>query len=267
MAQAYVRDRNYSGVTVDERLVRELHAIVTAQAGVAPQSSGNPSDAAGGLGYCIIRFDDGGFRVWQLEELLGHYDSADQVERLVFVAESNQAISTQRHLGSYAELRLDGKQGASSYMVAASDDLVWVNNTFNAFSVALQRARNNNGIVRSPIVNLVAQLIGVVLCFFVSLWAAGRMAPSLAIENAFIYCFLFALLVTSILWAFALRWFGDVLNLAFPDVRFVTKKYPGPKWLVQALVGALVIAILGLLANATWEWLASFATRLIRQDL
>lgn len=265
MAQTYLRDRTYTGITVDERLIRDLYSVVSAQARVAPQTSSAPVSPVGGMDHAVIRFDDGGFRVWSVEELFSHYDTADQVERLCFVVESNEAIATQRGRGSYAEVRLDAQEGTSSYVVAASDDLVWVNNTFNAFSVALQRSRNKNRIARWPIVGLVMQLIGLFVGFLVSLWAAGRMAPSLAIENAFIYCFIFAFVLTSILWSAAANWVHYVVKLAFPNVRFVTKKNPGPKWLVQALLGAIAFAVLGLVADSTWRWLAGFASVLIKQ--
>lgn len=265
MAQTYLRDRTYVGVTVDERLIRELFALISAQAAVAPQALVTPPNAAEGIEYVVIRFDNCGFRVWSVQELLDHYHSADRVERLAFVVESKEAVATQRVRGSYAELRLDAQEGNISHLVVASDDLLWVNNTYNAIFVALQRARNRNPIVRWPIVGHVLQLAGLVLGFLVSLWAAGRMAPSLAIENAFIYCFIFAFVFTSILWSAISSLMMSWLRQIFPQVRFVTTKSHRSKWIVQALLGALIVAILGLAADSTWRWIAGLATGLIRQ--
>lgn len=265
MAQTYLRDRTYTGITVDERLLRQIYEVITAQAAVAPQALAIPATAVGGMHHVVIRFDNCGFRVWSIDELLGHYHSADRVERLAFVVESSQAVATQRGSGSYAELRLDVHEGNISHLVVASDDLVWVNNTFNAIFVALQRAKNHNRVARWPIVGQALQIVGLVLGFLVSLWAAGRMAPSLAIENAFIYCFIFAFVFTSILWSAITNLLNTWLRQLFPQVRFVTKKSHSSKWLMQALLGAFVVAILGLAADSTWKWIAEFATGLIRQ--
>src|SRR5574341_1633629 len=95
------------------------------------------------------------------------------------------------------ELRLDNKEPNASILQVSSDHGDWVDASFAATKDVLSKARNRSAWMRGAWSQLAIQLGGVFAGFLVSLWAAVRMSPLIAIDNAFFITFLFVLLVFS----------------------------------------------------------------------
>jgi len=204
---------------------------------------------------CIIRFDEKGYRVFGKDQLVDYFEKASKVERVILTLESVVSYQSNRQNGSYMECRLEGAESTNPcHIVATSDDEDWVNGSFSALRDCLTTFRNRSSWLRNPFVDLLIQLFGLILGVVVSLWGASRMAPHLTIENAFLISFLIVLLIFSNLWApitFRLR---RLVYLAFPVIRFYRSKKDRLHWLMQALVGGVVLALTLYLLNLMFSY-------------
>lgn len=240
----YLRDRQISAVAIDEVAIREIASVfseryIQLQAEVAPNVP--PADEA--LFHYVIRFDNKGYRVFSPDELLRYFHQANEVERVIFTVESSQAFSTNRQFGAFLELRLDAKDPAACTLVSSSDTKDWAEASFSAVHEVISKHKTKNGFVRSHWTNLTIQLLGVVVMFLLSLWAAFSIAPQIKVENPFVISFLFILLILSNVWNYlnpALLW---ALSRLFPNVDFVRPEKARLHWLTQTIVGSAVFAL------------------------
>ncbi len=107
----------------------------------------------------------------------------------------------------------------------------------------LVKRENRNSLARSAWTQLIIQLLGVFLGFLASLWAGSRIAEQLNIENAFLISFLLVLLLFANLWTHVTRALHVLVNSAFPNLRFFRKSRDRMHWLLQTIIGGVVIAV------------------------
>ena len=202
MAQ-YLRDAEVSNLTIDSEAISQLfeefeRCQASMPENVQTQEDGSPSAWI----WCIIRFDEKGYRVFNRDQLVSYFEKASKVERVIFALESVASIQSNRQGGSYMECRLECVDSANlRYVVVSSENEDWVNASFTVVQESLRKCRNRNSLLRNPFVGLLIQLFGVIIGVVVSLWAATGMAPYLTIENAFLISFLIVLIIFSNLWA------------------------------------------------------------------
>jgi hypothetical protein len=210
----------------------------------------------------IIRFDNKGYRVFDLDSLLNYFRQAHYVERIAFTLESVASIRTNRNIGSVMELQLDQRDPNRCLLMVTSDDKDWVDSSFSAVNDVISKCKNINGFARSPWTHLVIQLVGVLLGFVASLWVGTQIAPNLKIENAFLISFLLALLIFSNLWAYVNLRLQSLVNSTFPNLKLYRPKPDRMHWLMQAIIGGVVVAftiyLLNLLFSYAGEILGSF---------
>ncbi|MFZ1292232.1 MAG: hypothetical protein WAR79_19210 [Melioribacteraceae bacterium] len=205
----------------------------------------------------VIRFDNKGYRLFDFQEILKFYNQANKVERIIFTLESSESISSGRNSGSYLELKLDTYDLNNCYLVASSDDEDWVDLVFNGIQEILNKFHNKSRFVQNYWTIFVVQIFGVMLGFVLSLWAAIKISPYLSIENAFVISFLFIFLIFANSWTLLHRLIIKLLNYSFPNLRFKHKGRTSLHWLLQALVGGLIIAFAIFLLNKIFEFIGS----------
>lgn len=240
----FLRDEQIANVSATENNLSQLSATFLARTAMinANIPDENHADKAAFVTY-IIRFDNKGYRVFLLEDLLKYFSEAKTVERVLFTLETGESLRSGRQIGTYMELRLDEKEPNKSFLTVTSDDKDWVDASFAAVQDTLAKSRNRNGWVRTAWTMFAVQIIGVTLGFLLSLWAAAKIAPKLAIENALVFSFLFILLIFSNTWTFLSHSIVRLMNAAFPSVKFLRKGKEHLHWLLQAIVGGIVLAI------------------------
>jgi hypothetical protein len=210
----------------------------------------------------IIRFDNKGYRVFSLDELLRYFNQAGKVERIIFTLESEDAISSNRSNGAYLELCLDTKEPSRSILIASSDNKDWADASFAAVHQLLTKYRTKNGLARSLWTSLFVQIIGVVVGFIASLWVSFKIAPNLNIENSFVITFLFSLLVFSNIWGYLNQsLFGFMANI-FPNIEFIRPAKARLHWLLQTIVGSAVFALVVYFLGASLSFLTTFLSGL-----
>lgn len=239
----FLRDQQIANVTITEESVIQLSSIFSERARTlnASSSVAEATDKTAFLTY-VIRFDNKGYRVFSIDDLLKYFRQAKSVERLLLTIETAESLRSNRALGTLMELRLDEKEPTSSFLTVTADDKDWVDASFAAVQDALVRHRNKNGWVRTAWTTFGVQLVGVTLGFLLSLWAATKIAPKLAIENAFVFGFLFVLLIFSNTWTYLNHLILRLMNTAFPAIKFFRRDREKLHWLVQTMVGGIVVA-------------------------
>ena len=262
----FLRDELVSNSTIDSEALSQLVVVFTNLGTSMPEFVASEGQETRDVHlFYTIRFDEKGYRVFDKEELLGYFEQASKVDRIFFNLGSGESIRTNGVLGSALELRLDKDENANSYLTVTSDDENWVNSSFSAVKEAIAKYKNKNYLVRNPWVELILQLLGLFLGFAISLWAASNMAPSLAIENAFLISFLLVLLIFSNLWTPINQKLHRFIHTAFPTIRFYRPARDRLHWLYQAIVGGVVVAatiyLLGLIFSYVGEILGAFVER------
>jgi hypothetical protein len=254
MAQ-FLRDEQLKHFTLTEERLTQLYEAFHARRQSMPEEQQQPTpDEVRSFLYSVIRFDSKGYRYFSLDQLLSQFRRADYVERVIFTLESAQTVRNNRNVGSYMELRLDNKDPATAYLQVASDDEDWVNASFSAIKETLNRYKNRYGWARSVWSQLAVQIGGVLIGFLLSLWAAIKISPAIDIENAFFITFLFALLVFSNIWTYLNQAALRIVNSIFPSIKFYRPDRDRLHWLLQAVVGGIVVALVLVILNLLFEY-------------
>lgn len=259
----YLRDQHVENIYADSdslTLISNVFAERLAQLKLI--ATDGVAQASTAFFTYIIRFDNKGYRVFSLEELMQYFNQANKVERVIFTVESVAAMSSNRNTGAYLELCLDANEPARCILVASSDHKDWTEASFAAVHEVLAKCKTRNGLASNPWTCLAIQIFGVVLGFVISLWLAFKVAPSAKFENSFVITFLFILLVFSNIWGYLNQTILRQITKLFPNIEFIRPVKEKLHWLLQAIVGsaafASVVYILGSAFSFLMKVLAEF---------
>ena len=239
----FLRDEVLKSLTIDEAVIRELDNALRASNANMPENLEQQGTGQPSIIHYVIRFDNKGYRVFSVEDLLKYFSKAKYVERVIFTAESETSIRTGRQVGSFIELALDCQDPSRCQLSVSSDNDYWVNSSFSNIKDILAGYRNRNGWARSVWSQLIIQLIAVFVTFLGSLWAAVAFSPRIPVENAFFLIFLFVFLVFSNLWGYLNQRLLALLDVVFPNMRFYRPNRDRLHWLLQNLIGGVVVLI------------------------
>lgn len=257
----YIRDQHVQNLSLDAEALTQINGTFAERfeqlLAILPENKN-------AFFTYIIRFDNKGYRVFSIEELLRYFNQAHTVERVIFTIESDDSLNSNRNSGAYLELCLDSQEPARCVLVSSSDTKDWAEASFAAVHEVLAKHHTRNGLARSAWTNLLVQLLGVALGFFVSMWFAFKVAPNLKVENGFVISFLFILLVFSNIWGYLNQLFLAQLNRLFPNIQFIRPQKAQLHWVLQAIIGsaafAIVLFLMGQGFSFMSEILAGFLT-------
>lgn len=255
----YLRDQHVTNVSMDAGALTQINSVFSERfAQLQAELKENMPQVKQAFFSYIIRFDNKGYRVFSLEELMRYFNQAREVERIIFTVESGDAISSNRSLGAFLELCLDAREPARCVLSASSDNKDWAEASFAAVHEVLAKCRTRYGLARSPWTSLGVQILGVIVGFIVSLWLAFKVAPNLKIENSFVLAFLFTLLVFSNIWGYLNQTLLSFIAKIFPNIEFVRPPKARLHWLLQAIVGSAAFAIVVYLLGVAFSFLSKF---------
>jgi len=255
----FLRDAQVANITIDREALIRLASIFESRC----ESLLEGEDDENHLFY-VIRFDDKGYRIFSIEELLKYFDQAKEIERVIFTVESTDSVSTNRNVGSCLELRLDSKDKNRCYLSVTSDDKDWVDVSFSAVTEVLDKFKNQNSWARSELMELFIQLGGVFVGFLLSLWAALVIAPKISVENAFVVTFLFALLIFSNTWSYFRAGILKYVEKYFPNLTFLRPKKDRLHWLIQTIIGGIIVAFVLFLLDKGFGFLGEFFSQITK---
>lgn len=263
----FLRDQQIANVSITEENLIQLSGLFSERLDTL---NGTLTDAdlperRAFLTY-IIRFDNKGYRVFSVDDLLKYFRLAKSVERILLTLETGESIRSNRVTGTMMELRLDEKDPNSSFLTVTSNDKDWVDASFAVVDEGLAKYKNRNHWVRSAWTAFAVQLVGVTLGFLLSLWVADKISPKIAIDNAFVFAFMFALLIFSNTWTYLNQLFLRLLNSAFSNIKFLRRDKERLHWLLQAIVGGIVgAAVLYAIGQAS-AFLLDLLLTLVRKN-
>lgn len=237
----YLRDQFVKNVSISEDGLRQLGALFEERAEalrVLKRKAGGDEDPV--FVTYVIRFDEKGYRMFSVEDVVRRFDNAVYVERIVFRLETASSMRSSEIFGEVMEVSLDNKEGARSYFKIMSDDNEWVEASFTALHSVFLRFKNSHGMVSNAWTMLFIQLCGVVVGFSLSLYAAMKIAPKLTVSNAFEFSFIFMLLVFSNIWTYLNGIILRLIAWAFPSIRFVRRDRDKYSWIARAIVEAAI---------------------------
>ncbi len=262
----FLRDKFVANLTVDEDSVRQINATFERRTiGInADVPEGDTTGKRAFLTY-VIRFDGKGFRVFSIDELLKYFHQAKEVERVIFTVETGQSLISNRQNKTFMELRLDAKDPNTCTLTVTSDNRDWVEASFGAVQDTLEKCKNMNGWMRTPWTTLIVQILGVTVGFLLSLWAAVRISPKLAIENSFVFSFLFALLIFSNVWTYLNQIILSSITGVFPNLKFVRPRKDRMHWFMQALIGGCAIGVMLYVLNWVFSYVGDVLSGLVRK--
>ena len=240
-----LRDQHIANLSVDEDSLRQINAVFeSCEKAINTDVPENDNTGKRAFLTYIIRFDNKGYRVFSLEYLLRYFHQAKHVERVIFTVETGESLRSGRQLGTFLELRLDEKDPNNCLLTVTSNDGDWVDSSFSAVQDVLVKCGNMNGWARTAWTQLGVQIVGVTLAFILSLWAAVKISPKLAIENSFIISFLFVLLIFSNTWTYLNQKIISFINALFPNLKFYRPRKDRVHWFMQAIVGGIALAVM-----------------------
>lgn len=166
----FLRDQQISNITVTEDLLTQVSAIFEGRWQQLNNSNNREQtpEKEMFISY-IIRFDNKGYRVFTLDDLLKYFRQGNIIERILFTIESSESIRLSRSIGTVMELRLDKIDPNTCFLMVTADDGDWVDASFSAIYDVLVKFKNHNSFARSEWTRLGVQIIGVTLGFMLSL--------------------------------------------------------------------------------------------------
>lgn len=260
---SYLRDQHIQNISVDADAISQISKVFAERfAQLQAELNEIASQGKGAFFTYIIRFDNKGYRVFSLDELMMYFNQARHVERIIFTVASGDSITSNRNVGAYLELCLDTQEPARCILIASSDNKDWAEASFAAVHEILAKYKTKNGLARSPWTSLGVQIFGVAIGFIISLWLSFKIAPNLKIENPFVITFLFILLVFSNVWGYLNQTILSYIAKLFPNVEFIRPAKARLNWLLQAIVGSaafgIVVYFLGVAFSFLSKVLSSF---------
>lgn len=255
----FLRDVRVSNVSITEDVVRQLAEVFATRA-LPIQQAAEAAGSEEGKPFLtfILRFDDKGYRLFSLDELLQNFQRAKNIERLVVTVETGTSLKSNRSVGEHLELRLDKNEPNGNWLSVTSDTSDWVDASFAAVQEVLSKCKTRNGWARSAWSTLGIQLLGVASGFGLSIWAAARISEKLAIQNSFIIVFFFAMLIFSNAWTYisgaALRYVHNV----FPNIQFYRPDIDRTDWFMQAIIGGIAATFAAYLLGGLFSYIGEF---------
>lgn len=257
----YLRDQHVHDLSINEQALSQISNLFTERY----QHLIDELTAQGKTAFFtyIIRFDNKGYRVFTLNELIRYFNQAENVERVIFTIESDAAIQSNRAIGAYLELCLDGQDPNRCTLVASSDLKDWAEISFSSVHEVLERHQTKYWIARNRWMVLLVQLIGVAINFVISLWFAFKVSPNLKIENSFIIAFLFILLLFGNIWGFLNQALLGFITKLFPNIEFIRPRKAQLHWLLQTIVGSATVAFGVILLGQVFDLLMKIGSEFL----
>ena len=260
----FLRDERIANLTIDKAALIQLASVFeNRHQAMNVQQDQNDNK----LLFYVIRFDNKGYRVFSIEELLQYFEHAKDVERIVMTVETEKSISSNRNIGAHIELRLDERDQNLCYLSVTSDDSDWVDASFSTVQETLSKFKNKNAWARSDWMQLLIQLSGIFLGFVLSIWAAAVISPKLNLESAFIITFLFAFIIFTNTWTYFRYLILRTVNKYFSNIKFFRPAKDHMHLLMQTVIGGITAAIIFYLLGLGFSLIGDFFGKITSNGL
>ena len=254
----FLRDEQLSNITITREAIMQIVEVLATHGLTMPEYDANvPNDQQDVYIFYTIRFDQKGYQVGNMTQLLSYFEQATDVERIIFELASGDSRGTTRVSGSYLDLTLQKDNQVHSFLTVSSDNEGWVTAAFADVKEVLTRHKNRHAFVRNEWSDLIIQVAGVAVGFAFSIWAASEIAPSLKVENAFVISFIIVLILFSNLWTPIKQRIDRVIYSAFPVIKFYRPRTNYLNLIIQAVVVTIVSTLVVLSVTAIVDFVGT----------
>jgi hypothetical protein len=216
----YLRDQRLRNLNLNEERLRRidslLKAVVDSVNSIPDVQANQPRIVR--LGY-LIRFDNKGFILDDIEEVLTYLRGSKVCERICFAVDSDESRANRAN-GKSIDLILDAKDKNNCTLTVRDDNKEWVDLWFSSIIEELGLHKNRSRYINNMWTPIIVQLFGVLLSFVFSLMVAYDISPHLSVDYAFVVTFLCAFIVFSNIWGFIYNQILTGLEGLFPNIRF-----------------------------------------------
>ncbi len=259
----FLRDENVKNISLNEESLNQLSELFCERAVQINKSLNADYENKEQLVSYIIRFDNKGHRFYEIDEAIRQYRNAGNVERFIITMDSLENINTNGLNGTKMEARFDIGNKDNCCISVSSENNDWVESSYSTLNDFIKKNKNNNGIIRTSWTPFLVQILGVLFGLTFSIWAALRISPSVDVENSFILSFLFCLLIYSNIWNHLNERVLYFIGFLFPNVRFERQGKERTRWLFQAIVGGISVALTLCLVNMGFTFIGSVIKEII----
>jgi len=234
----FLRDEYLKNLTLSEEALKEIDEELHSLQKKENQKIDNDGKHDNYLSLtCIIRFDNKGFRLYQIDDVLKYFRSAKDVERIIFNLYSVNYLISNSRSGKSILIYFDGKDASKCQITVDDDDKDWVDSNFLKLREIISRYSNNNHRIRNAWTTFTIQIIGVIIGFLFSIWTAIKFSPSLPLKYADGFTFIIAFILFSNIWTYIYAFILRAIDFLWPNISF--KKREG----IYSLIRAVLIAI------------------------
>lgn len=239
----YYRSKKVSGVSINEDNLVSLCSVIVERSIKMNEEAKKEQREMDTIYSFFILFDDKGYKLYSVDELVKCFRQANKIEQITFAIETTQSQQSNRLHGSWMELRIDERNANNCTLISASENKDWADSLWLSIHDVLGKCKNKFRFFRTSWTMLSIQLFGVVFGFLLSLWTASKLAPKLSIDGAFALSFICIFILFSNLWSFAIPVIIRLVDFLFPNVKFVINGKNYFHWSVQAIIGAIASAV------------------------
>lgn len=200
-----------------------------------------------------IRYDQKGFRVFDLSSVVEHFNKANNVDHIFILLETGTSLDTNRFLGSFIDIKLISSPTGNSILTVKSEDNDWVNNTFLNLQEILFSNKTNliKRLLRTRFTKPLLQIASLFIFFILSLKLTQATSSELSMQKYFIIIFIFWLLIFSNLWSYTKLFFSQLTLKYLPNITFYRPNKDRWGWMREAFIGtALTSTVFGILFGA-----------------
>ena len=146
----FLRDEQLSNITITREAIMQIVEVLATHGLTMPEYDANvPNDQQDVYIFYTIRFDQKGYQVGNMTQLLSYFEQATDVERIIFELASGDSRGTTRVSGSYLDLTLQKDNQVHSFLTVSSDNEGWVTAAFADVKEVLTRHKNRHAFVRN----------------------------------------------------------------------------------------------------------------------
>lgn len=240
----YSRFKQISGLLLTEESIHALAMQFTERC-IKLNADDQKANVIASAYFCfIISFDSKVYKLYSADDLIKHFRQAHTVEKITFTISTSLSESSGRKSGCWMELNIDEKNFSNSYFTVSSNDNDWLEASWISIQDVLKKCKSKHMWLRTSWTTLVVQLLGVMAGGLLSLWIATKISPKLALsEGKFTFVFICAFILFSNVWSFVWPLIIRMLNVLFPNIKFILNGRGNFHWGIQAIISAIVGAI------------------------
>jgi hypothetical protein len=259
----YLRDEFLTNLNISKKALDELNAVLINLRDDENRKINNDTKNVKFLSLVYtIRFDNNGFKLYDYNQVMEHFNSAKEVERFVFELQALEHTTSNKLKGKSVALWFDKKVLSNCVLMVQDDQQVWSDSSFLKLKEVLNKYDNKNKFIRSSFSVLSVQILGALAGVLLGLWVATKASTKLNIPNPYSTIFIITLLIYSNIWSHLYGFILRRIDSFWPNISF--KELTTWRKFINNLMFGLFVTFCGLILVGIIDKLWGFVRSLWR---